>query len=194
MPAGDERRLLEATMVVPGSGEVGPIGESGSMMAVDGKYFDYNATTPMCDAAKEVWIETNDRHWHNPSSLYREAGAARLLLEDLREELADLFEIDEPERVVFTSGATEANNAIIRHLAGDGGRTIGVSAVEHPCVDAAVRQEFSAERVLESKTIDDFKEWIERGTVDAVSLMAANNETGELFPWSEVSGLCRERG
>lgn len=162
-------------------------------MAVDGKYFDYNGTTPMCDEARAAWIETNERHWHNPSSLYREAGAARLRLEDLREELADMFDIDEPERVVFTSGATEANNAIIRHLAGDGEKTIGVSAVEHPCVYAAVKREFSPERVRESKSVDDFKEWIAMQSVEAVSLMAANNETGELFPWREISERCREK-
>ena len=80
------------------------------------RYFDHNATTPMGDAAKAAWIEVTNEAWHNPSSLYREAGEARNRLENMREQLADAFDIDDPERVVFKSGATEANNAVIRHL------------------------------------------------------------------------------
>lgn len=158
------------------------------------KYFDYNATTPMSEAARAAWIAANDEHWQNPSSLYREAGRARMLLEEWREELADLFDVDEPERVVFTSGATEANNAIIRHLARDPKARIAISAVEHPCVDAAVKREFSEEQVLEATSMGDLENAIRDGAVDAVSLMAANNETGEIFPWQEISALCRGNG
>ena len=66
-------------------------------------YFDHNATTPLCPAARAAWLEATERHWHNPSSLYREAGLARQALEAAREALADLLGA-EPERVVFTSG------------------------------------------------------------------------------------------
>ena len=161
-------------------------------MAESGKYFDYNATTPMSGAARAAWIEANDEYWQNPSSLYREAGRARMVLEEWREELADLFEIDEPERVVFTSGATEANNAIIRHLARDRKTRIAMSAVEHPCVDAAVKREFSPGQLREATSMDVLEQWIREGEVDVVSLMAANNETGEIFPWEKISALCSE--
>ncbi len=180
--------------MVSGGSQIGAIGESGFVMVADGKYFDYNATTPMSEVAREAWVETNERYWHNPSSLYREAGAAARLLEDLREELADRFDVNEPERIVFTSGATEANNAIIRHLARGENSRLGVSAVEHPCVDVAVKLEFSFARVREAKAVDDLRQWVRDGDVDAVSLMAANNETGEIFPWREVSEICRECG
>ncbi|MEX2579376.1 MAG: aminotransferase class V-fold PLP-dependent enzyme [Verrucomicrobiales bacterium] len=166
------------------------------------KYFDFNATAPIAEAARNAWLETSVEHWHNPSSLYREAGAARMRLEECRESLADALGIEEPERVVFTSGATEANNAVVRYLADRTEGGLAVSPVEHPCVDAAVKREFLPERVLEipvepqTGAIDfsALETWIRLDEVAAVSLMAANNETGILYPWREAAALCREHG
>ena len=66
-------------------------------------YFDFNATTPLNSAAREAWLQASEKHWHNPSSLYREAGMTSQALEAARERLGDLLGV-EPERVVFTSG------------------------------------------------------------------------------------------
>ena len=82
-------------------------------------YFDCNATTPLHPAARAAWLETADRYWQNPSSLYREAGAARQQLEDCREQVADWLGCEATE-IVFLSGATEANNAVIAHAAASG--------------------------------------------------------------------------
>ncbi len=171
-------------------------------MSAPTRYFDFNATTPMSETARRAWVEAAESHWHNPSSLYREAGEARHRLEFWREALADHFGIDEPERVVFTSGATEANNAVIRHLAGSGSGGLAVSEIEHPCVEMAVNLSFAATRVRriptdrESGSVDpDFiRHCIARKELDAVSVMAANNETGTLQPWQEIAVLCREAG
>ena len=46
-------------------------------------YFDHNATTPLHPAARDAWVEANERFWHNPSSLYREAAAVKERLEEL---------------------------------------------------------------------------------------------------------------
>ena len=171
-------------------------------MAIVPRYFDFNATTPMSEAARQIWLETAAKHWQNPSSLYREAGEARRLLDDHREQLADYFAINDPERVVFTSGATEANNAVIRHLADYESRVLAVSGIEHPCVQAAVEAFFPEGRIrripvnAETGVIDlaVLERWIRNGEVGAVSVMAANNETGALQPWREISRLCRETG
>lgn len=170
-------------------------------MASDPGYFDHNATKPMSGAALAVWNEVTTSHWHNPSGLYREAGEARHLLEERREALADYFEVDEPQRIVFTSGATEANNAVIRHLALAGG-VIALSGLEHPCVQAPVEALFPDAQirripvVRESGVVDlgVLTEWIDRGDLTCVSVMAANNETGALQPWREISELCRAAG
>lgn len=165
-------------------------------------YFDHNATTPLGVAARAAWLEASERSWHNPSSLYREAGEARRLLEDWRDALADRFGIAEPERVVFTSGATEANNAILRHLATNVPGKIALSEIEHPCVAAAAEVFLPRERILRLPVADesgvlDFDALaaaVASGEVGAVSVMAANNETGVLQPWREAAALCRESG
>lgn len=171
------------------------------MGAIPG-YFDHNATTPMVDSARTAWLETEGRYWQNPSGLYREAGEARRVLEDWREALADHLGVDDAERIVFTSGATEANNAVIAHLAEDLSGCFVTSEIEHPCVGASLSRFLSPERVRRLPTdprsgvveLGQLREWVERGEVGAVSLMAANNETGALQPWREVAAICREAG
>ena len=156
----------------------------------------------MLPSAKVVSQEVCDKYWQNPSSLYREAGEAKHLLEHYREELADLLSVDDPERIVFMSGATEANNAVVEYLASLHEGAIAVSAIEHPCVAAPVAKYFGASRVCEIAVdpetgvvlLDPLREWLERGEVKVVSVMAANNETGILQPWETISGMCREHG
>lgn len=165
-------------------------------------YFDHNATTPMTGAARQAWLGTAERHWQNPSGLYREAGEAKRVLEEWREALADHFGVDEAERVVFTSGATEANNAVITHLARCVSGCLVISEIEHPCVEAAVLLHADSSRVRRLPTdpttgaadLAPLDEWITKGEVGAVSLMAANNETGALQAWREASDLCRKAG
>ncbi len=170
-------------------------------MANDSGYFDHNATTPMSAAALEAWNRIAVKHWHNPSGLYPEAGEARHLLEEKREALADVFDVNEPERIVFTSGASEANNAVIRHLAAAGG-VIAISGLEHPCVQAPVEAFFPEDRIRRIPVVPEtgvidlevLGNWITGGELACVSVMAANNETGALQPWREIAGLCREAG
>ncbi|MEZ5299318.1 MAG: cysteine desulfurase family protein [Verrucomicrobiales bacterium] len=163
-------------------------------------YFDHNATTPLPVAAREAWLDAQDRFWFNPSSLYREAGVAKRRLEDAREAIADLCGC-EPARVVFTGGATEANNAVLRRAAAaTGSRKLAISAVEHPSVREPARA-FAGDRLTEIPVdghgvldLDALGEALARGEIGFASLVAANNETGVLQPWREAAALCRERG
>lgn len=158
-------------------------------------YFDHNATSPMTAAAREEWLRVETSHWHNPSSLYREAGIAKRLLEDLREEVADRLGSDEPERVVFTSGATEANNAVMRFAARQGRGRAVISPIEHPSVGESALAEFSD--VGELRLADDGAvgaNELPDGEVALVSVMAANNETGGIQPWREIALRCAEMG
>lgn len=156
----------------------------------------------MSEVARQAWLEAAERHWQNPSGLYREAGEAKRVLEEWREALADHFGVDEAERIVFTSGATEANNAVIAHFAGCLSGCLVTSEIEHPCVEAAVNRDLDSSRVRRLPTdpatgaadLAPLKEWIAKGEAGAVSLMAANNETGALQAWREASDLCREAG
>ncbi|MDF1815791.1 MAG: aminotransferase class V-fold PLP-dependent enzyme [Verrucomicrobiales bacterium] len=171
------------------------------MIALE-KYFDHNSTTPLCEAAREAWLLMADEHWENPSSLYREAGLARRLLDDLREELAEELAVEDAERVVFTSGATEANNAVI-HFWSQGPGMVAISSVEHPCVRAAAAGFFGRDRMIDIEVdpltgqvnLDEVERIVAMGAqVEGVSVMAANNETGTIQPWDVVAELCREAG
>jgi cysteine desulfurase len=164
-------------------------------------YFDFNATTPLSDAGREAWLRASERHWHNPSSLYREAGAAKLKLEEAREQLAELLGC-EPERIVFTSGATESNNALVHFykpkLAND--KRVISSAIEHPSLREPLAKCFPDRVSLVRTTpsgafdLDDFRAQIARGDAGFVTAMAANNECGLLHPWREILQICREHG
>lgn len=157
-------------------------------------YFDANATTPLFPAAREVFLNALDRHWHNPSSLYHEAGAARKALEDSREQLADLLGLDDPARLIFTSGATEANNLLLRHHAAvlPAPDSVLISTVEHPSLREPAARCFPGRVIEASPDPDALLEQIRASRPGLVSLMAANNETGLLHPWPELRSLCAD--
>lgn len=161
-------------------------------------YFDHNATSPLCEAAREAWLEATARYIGNPSSQHRIGARADRALQDAREELASILGC-KPHEIVWTAGATEADNAVIRHASCDTGEAL-VSAVEHPCVDEPVRRYFQGRvrsiPVLPSGVVD--LDWLRAALKDSspalVAVMAANNETGVLQPWREAASLCEEAG
>ena len=162
-------------------------------------FFDHNATTPLHPAARAAWLETADRFWHNPSSLYREAGAARQRLEDCREMIADRLGCG-AEEIIFLSGATEANNAVVAHAAASGFRSIAISAIEHPCVrepaEHCFRDSLTEIPVTRGGVLDleSLEEILITHRPGLVAVMAANNETGVLQPWQDALALCRRHG
>lgn len=163
------------------------------------RYFDHNSTTPLCEAAKAAWISASEAHWLNPSSPYRSAAVVKVRYEVARESLARHFGVS-PERVIFTSGATESNNAVLRYWARSlpSDASVGINPTEHPSVIEA------AKALLDSRVfwlplseggvvdMDTLRGRIESGTLAAVSVMAANNETGVIQPWQAIANLCAE--
>lgn len=174
-------------------------------------YFDHNATTPLVTVARETWLRAQDEAWQNPSSPYRAAAQVKIRLEAAREKFAILLG-DEAGRYVFTSGATEAANAVIgwwaKTLPADA--LIAVNPAEHPCVLEPVKH-FFGDRVRWLKVdacgavdVADLKvchllsgklgRGSDVGQVKAVVVMAANNETGVLQPWNEIAAACAGAG
>src|SRR5690606_26303369 len=114
-------------------------------------------------------------------------------LEEAREIIVGLLKTSS-DRIVWISGATEGNNAVLHHAAQSEGEA-WVSAIEHPCVLAAVAHGFPGRYrripVRPSGVVD--VEWIasemKKTRPAVVAVMAANNETGILQPWQEVLAL-----
>lgn len=161
-------------------------------------YFDHNATHPLSRAAREAWLEATERYIGNPSSPHRLGARADAALLQAREKLADWLGC-EPLDIIWTSGATEANNAAVQSAAANGAAEIWISAIEHPCALAAAERYFDKARrsipVTREGIVD--LEWLAKALKHSipglVGVMAANNETGVLQPWREVLALCREQ-
>jgi len=164
-------------------------------------YFDYNATAPLRPEAKAAWLSATEDLWLNPSSPYRAAARVHAHLAEVRSVVAGLFAVA-AERVVFNSGATEANNAIFAHWAATlpANTRIGVSPTEHPSVLAAA-QHFFGERVIwlaldgnGAVDVAALQHVLNERQLAAVSVMAANNETGILNDWAAIATACRAQG
>src|SRR5437016_2208560 len=102
-------------------------------------YLDHNATTPVRDEVCGAMVRELRDVPGNPSSVHAEGGAARAELDRARERVALLLGFA-PSEIVFTAGATEANNTALAAVAArpDGRRHVVATAVEHPSVDAAL--------------------------------------------------------
>ncbi len=150
---------------------------------------------------RDAWLEASQECWLNPSAPYLQASSVRVRLEAARERLAGILGCY-TEEVVFNSGATEGNNAVFSYLnrACPEGQRVLVGAVEHPSVrEPALRLPRDKVEWLEvgSDGVSDlvaFGKRLESGEVFAVSIMAANNETGVLQPWQEIRDICRAAG
>lgn len=165
-------------------------------MAAQSVYLDYNATAPVWPEAAEAAARALAT-LGNPSAVHGFGRAARRILEDARETVAELLGA-RPGEVVFTSGGTEANALAIRGLAETGAiERIAVSAIEHPSVIDAARASgltvhilpVSAAGIVETEAVARLA-----GPKTLLSVMSANNETGVVQPTAEVVRIAREKG
>lgn len=139
------------------------------------RYFDHAATTPL---APEVAAAIRDAEalYGNPHSLHSAGRAAMAAVENARDQVAGLLGAEDPSQIVFTSGATEGNNWILRSF-GEG----DVGPFEHSSVrEPAERLGFS---VLAN---EDFR--VEPARTPFASHMLVNNETGTLFDLASIRG------
>ncbi|HUJ36547.1 MAG TPA: aminotransferase class V-fold PLP-dependent enzyme, partial [Hyphomicrobium sp.] len=160
-------------------------------------YLDYNASAPLRAEARAAMVAAIDT-LGNPSSVHAEGRAARAIIEHAREEVAKLVNAHASE-VVFTSGATEANNWV---MAGSWDE-ICVSSIEHDSVLAPARASGARLSSLPVSTIgvvdvEAAKSILARASERSqrvlVSLMLANNETGVMQPAAEVAAEARRLG
>lgn len=173
------------------------------MQAVSRIYLDYNATTPLRQEALEAMERALRDQWGNPSSAHWAGVAARQAVDEARAQVASLLGVH-PDTLIFTSGATEANNAVLRSAASRApqhGDHFITCATEHPAV-LEVCEDLS-DRGLRVTVLpvngdgqldpEQFAASITDRTLLA-SVMWVNNETGVIQPIPELAELASERG
>jgi cysteine desulfurase len=162
-------------------------------------YLDNAANTLVDPEILNTYNKVIQTYIANPSSIHFEGQKASHLLDMARQQILDCFRLTNHE-VIFTSGATEANNLAIKGVAfqyANRGRHLITSVAEHPSVLEVFRQ-------LETKfafkvtylsinsnggiNIEELKKSITSETI-LVSLIAVNNETGAINPIGEVAAL-----
>jgi cysteine desulfurase len=152
-------------------------------------YLDWNATAPLRPEAHATMLAALDVTG-NPSSPHAEGRRVRALIEDSREQVA-AFVGANPADVVFTSGGTEANNAVMGHSWSE----IHVAGIEHDSVLAPARRNAArlVELPVDSNGVVRAPAFTTGGS-KLVSLQMANNETGVLQPVEEVVAAARGHG
>jgi len=166
-------------------------------------YADHGATTPVDPRVVAAMVPYFSEEFGNAGSLHAWGQTAREAVDVAREQVARALGCA-PAEVVFTSGATEADNVAVggATLANeDRGRHVVVSAVEHHAVLEPCR--FLESRGLEVTYVpvdrtgrvdpDDVRRALRDDTI-LVSVMHANNELGTIQPIAEIGRLVRERG
>jgi cysteine desulfurase len=165
-------------------------------------YLDSNATTPVRPEVTDALMSffRNTRSFGNPSSSYGIGGVAYDIVDRARRRIAKCLGV-EPDRIFYTGSGTEANNLAIKGIASrhSGGHIIS-SNVEHPSVLDTLRAlesqgyEVSYLPVAADGTLT--AEAVERAIRDdtiLVTIMAANNEIGTIYPIKEIGAVCQAK-
>src|ERR687887_2485589 len=167
-------------------------------------YLDYNATTPICDAAREAMLPYLDRHFGNPSSVHAAGRETRAAIDNARDKLGALLHV-KPHEIIFTGGGTESCNLAVLGLSrcpsSRSGHIISNKAEHHAVLNALEYLEkhegfevtwlnVSRDGIIDVNQLADAI----RPETRLVSIMTANNETGVIQPMREISKICRERG
>ena len=164
---------------------------------------DANATTPVSRTVRRVMARVLKKYPGNPSSAYQNGRLARAMIEEARRQVANAMGAATSE-ITFTSGATEANNQVLRILLAQQGhsrRRLLVSPAEHPSVKT-VAEMLSAQGVpVTWLRVDASGRVTPQALCEAltddvflVSCMLANNELGTINPVRELAALAHAAG
>jgi cysteine desulfurase len=164
-------------------------------------YMDHNATTPLHPEVREAIMPYLDNRFGNPSSAHWAGREAKHALEEAREQVSALINAN-PHEIVFTSGGSEGDNMAIKGTLGaKRGRHVITTSVEHPAV-------FKTCKLLEHSGFEftylpvDGLGMVEpenarkaaRTDTALISVMCANNETGNLLAVKEIAKIAQEHG
>ena len=165
-------------------------------------YFDSAATLPLRKEAGEIYLSESSAHFANANSPHAFGRESARSLESARKGILRLLQLEKTHRLIFLSGATEANNLALKGVARayrSRGKRIISSEGEHESVleplKALAKEGFDVVLLpLDATTgtirLEDLREALDDRTI-LVSVMAVNNETGAITPLEEVRELLR---
>lgn len=165
-------------------------------------YLDNAATTPLSEEVIDAMVDVMKINFGNPSSTHSFGQEAKVLIENVRRQVADYLHVS-PSEIIFTSCGTESNNMIIKscvnHL---GVERIITSPMEHKCVAETILDMKNRKGVevvylrpdqkgdFDWNKLEEILKSSEKKTL--VSLMHANNEIGNLIDLKKVAEICKE--
>ncbi len=167
-------------------------------------YLDYQASTPIDKDVLQAMLPYFNEIYGNPHSHHHIKGwEAHNAIEESRRSVADLINAD-PNEIIFTSGATEANNMAILGLANkitNKRKEILVSSIEHKCVLNASRSLIEKGFIVNELPVNHsglvdlnaYKEKLNENVL-LVSVMMANNEIGTLQPIDKITKMAHDSG
>ena len=165
-------------------------------------YLDHAASSPLAPEVADAMAPWLSDMFGNPHSDHLTGIAAASAVEHAKDQISSLLACA-PDDIIFTSGATEANNLALKGILQSkrvAGRHLIVSAIEHKCVLEAARylEHVGCDLtvvppapngcVSASEVADAM-----RDDTALVSGMAVNNETGAIQPFREIAELCADR-
>ena len=168
-------------------------------------YLDNAATTPIDPIVLETMMPYLTTEYGNPGGLYTLGRSANAAVQTAREQVAHFIKAS-PEQVIFTSGGSEANNLVFfgieDYLKARGKTHILVSSIEHDSVLKAAQSleenGFTVERIppllgVATIAVEDICQMI-RPETGLVSVMYANNETGDMSNVFDIGRACHSEG
>ncbi|TWT16735.1 cysteine desulfurase family protein [Streptococcus sp. sy010] len=163
-------------------------------------YFDNAATSHLTPKVIERMTQVMSQVFGNPSSLHQDGRKANQLLRQCRQELAQALAVKD-NQLIFTSGGTESNNLAIKGYAlanQDKGKHLITTSVEHHSVlhtmsylETCGFEVTYLEPINQTISAQQVKEALRPDTI-LVSIMYANNETGDVYPIEEIGTLLTE--
>lgn len=167
-------------------------------------YLDYASAAPVDKRVFEFAKKYLLGDLGNPSSIHSSGLEAKRAIEESRQKVAGLINAEKDNTIIFTSGATEANNLAVRGTAQQNvkkGRDICASAIEHISIlntmKELTKEDFNFSTIPVDQTglvdLEKLKELVTKNTT-ITSIMYANNEIGTIQPIKEISDIIHDKG
>ncbi len=162
-------------------------------------YLDYSATTPVDDAVLDTYIEVTKKYIGNPNSLHKLGLESKKLIDAASEQIIKILDIFNSD-IIYTSGASEANNLAIKGIAcSHSGKHIITTELEHSSVSEAIKYLESIGYTVSYVKLDEF------GLVDLsdlekiicddtvlVSIACVNSEVGVVQDLNKISKVIKK--